>query len=109
MLKPGEDAELANEQKVMANSEKLAAFSTMVDEVLYASDDSVLANLKKAISGLKDITTIDNRLTGAVELCESGRAQIEEAAREISSYRDRVEFDPSGWSRSATGWTLSRS
>jgi DNA repair protein RecN (Recombination protein N) len=94
MLKPGEDAELANEQKVMANSEKLAAVSTMVDEVLHASDDSVLTGLRKAVHGLKELSSIDSRLTGIVELCESGRAQIEEAAREVASYRDRVEFDP---------------
>ncbi len=93
-LRPGEDEDLLSEQKVLANSEKLAAISTMVDETLYSSDESVLANLKKAINGLNDITGIDAKLKGAVELCESGRAQIEEAAREIASYRERLEFDP---------------
>jgi DNA repair protein RecN (Recombination protein N) len=93
-LKPGEDEELANAQKVMANSEKLAALTSMVDDVLYSSDGSVLANLKKAIDGLKDVIEIDSSLTGARELCESGRAQIEEAAREVASYHHRGEFDP---------------
>ncbi|MGE5172639.1 MAG: DNA repair protein RecN [Betaproteobacteria bacterium] len=93
-LKVGEDEDLTNEQRVLANSEKLAGLSAMVDETLYSSDDAVLANLKKAIDGLKDIAEIDNRLQGAVDLCESGRAQIEEAAREIASYHDGVEFDP---------------
>jgi DNA repair protein RecN (Recombination protein N) len=78
----------------MASSEKLAAASAMVDEALHSSDDSVLVNLKKAINGLKDIAAIDSRLAGIVELCESGRAQVEEAAREIAAYRDRIEFDP---------------
>ncbi len=54
-LKPGEEEELANAQKVLANTEKLAAISAMADEVLYSSDDSALANLKKAINGLKDL------------------------------------------------------
>jgi DNA repair protein RecN (Recombination protein N) len=94
MLKPGEDDLLANEQKVMANSEKLAAVSAMVEEILHTADDSVLTALAKAIHGLKDLCAIDSRLSGIVELCESGRAQIEEAAREVGSYRDRVEFDP---------------
>ncbi len=94
MLKPGEDEDLAHEQKVLANSEKLAGLSAMVDEMLYSSDGSVVANLKKAVDALKDIMEIDGRLRGAVDLCESGRAQIEEAAREIASYRERVEFDP---------------
>jgi DNA repair protein RecN (Recombination protein N) len=93
-LKPGEDEELANVQKVMANAEKLAALSAMVDEALYSSDGSALANLKKAINGLKDVVQIDSSLAGALDLCESGRAQIEEAAREVSSYHNRGEFDP---------------
>jgi DNA repair protein RecN (Recombination protein N) len=93
-LTPGEEEELATAQKVLANAEKLAAVSAMVDETLYSSDMSVLANLKKAISGLKDLAGIDSSLAGALELCESGRAQIEEAAREIASYHTRVESDP---------------
>jgi DNA repair protein RecN (Recombination protein N) len=94
MLKPGEDVDLTSEQNVLANSEKLAGLAAMVDETLYAADDSVLANLKKALNGLKEIVEIDARLSGAAQLCESGRAQIEEAAREMSSYRESVEFDP---------------
>jgi DNA repair protein RecN (Recombination protein N) len=94
MPKPGEDVELAGEQNVLANSEKLAGLAAMVDETLYAADESVLANLKKAINGLKEIAEIDSRLSDAAQLCESGRAQVEEAAREISSYRESIEFDP---------------
>jgi DNA repair protein RecN (Recombination protein N) len=94
MLKPGEDGELASEQKVLANSEKLSALAALVDENLHSSDESALASLKKAATGLKDIAAIDSRLAGAVELLESGRAQIEEAAREVASYRDGIEFDP---------------
>jgi len=93
MLKPGEDLELANMQKVLANSERLAALCTMVDEALYSSDDSVVTMLIKSINGLKDIVEIDKKLTGAIDLCESARAQIEEAARELSSYSSGMEFD----------------
>jgi len=93
-LKPGEEEELANTQKIMANSEKLAAVSSMVDEILYSSDGSVLVNLKRAVGGIRDISAIDPRVKSALDLCESGRVQIEEAAREIASYKDSVEFDP---------------
>jgi DNA repair protein RecN (Recombination protein N) len=93
-LKPGEDEGLANEQKILANSEKLAGLSRAADEALYTSDGSVLSGLKKAMTHLREIAVIDNRLTPVLELCETGRAQIEEAAREVSSYADRMEFDP---------------
>lgn len=94
MLKPGEDAELASEQKLLANSEKLAELSRAADEALYSADNSVLSGLKKAMTGLREIAAIDSRLAPALELCEAGRAQIEEVAREMSAYADRVEFDP---------------
>lgn len=93
-LKPGEDEELANEQKVLANTEKLAGLFRDTDEALYSSDGSVLTNLKKAMTNLREIAEIDNRLAPTLELCETARAQLEEAAREISSSVDRVEFDP---------------
>ena len=94
MLKPGEDAELVNEQGLLANSEKLAGLAAAADEALYSSDASVLSGLSKAVASLKDIAAIDSRMSQALELCETGRAQIEEAAREVSAYADRVEFDP---------------
>lgn len=94
MLKPGEDAELARTQKVMASAEKLDALSGMADEALYSSDQSALAKIKKAVNGLKEAAAIDKSLKGPLEMCESGRAQIEEAAREINSYHTRAESDP---------------
>jgi len=94
MLKPGEDRDLANEQKLLTNSEKIAGLSHAVVDGLYASENSVLAGLKKAMTNLRDIAAIDNRLAPVLELCEAGRAQIEEASREVSAYADRVEFDP---------------
>jgi DNA repair protein RecN (Recombination protein N) len=94
MLKPGEDLDLTNEQKFLANSEKIAGLSRAVDEMLYSSDNSVLTGLRKAMTSLRDIAAIDNRVAPLLELCEAGRAQIEEAAREVSAYADRVEFDP---------------
>jgi DNA repair protein RecN (Recombination protein N) len=94
MLKPGEDADLAGEQKVLANSEKLVSLAAMVDEALYSADGSAISDLKKAIDGLTDVVELDNRLAGALELCQSGCAQIEEAVREVTSYREGLEFEP---------------
>ncbi len=93
-LKEGEDEALANEQRVLANSEKLAGFAASADETLYSSDGSALAGLKRVITNVRDIAAIDSKLAPVLELLESGRAQIEEAAREVSSYAERVEFDP---------------
>jgi DNA repair protein RecN (Recombination protein N) len=93
-LKEGEDEELANEQRVLANSEKLAGLAASADATLYSSESSALAALKRAVMNVRDIASIDNKLAPVLELLNSGRAQIEEAAREVAAYTDRVEFDP---------------
>ena len=94
MLMTGEDGDLENEQKLLANAEKIAGLSRAADEALYASDYSVLSGLKKAMTSLREIAAIDNRMVPVLELCEAGRAQIEETAREVSAYAESVEFDP---------------
>jgi len=93
-LKEGEDEALANEQRVLANSEKLAGLAASADATIYSAEGSVLAGLKRAITNVRDIAVIDASLAPVQELLESGRAQIEEAAREVAAYAERVEFDP---------------
>jgi DNA repair protein RecN (Recombination protein N) len=93
-LQDGEDESLAAEQRVMANAEKLAGLAAAADEALYSGDGAALAGLKRAITSLREIATIDASLASALELLESGRAQVEEAAREVASYAERVEYDP---------------
>ncbi len=93
-LKPGEDEALTAEQKILANAEKLSTHASAADEVLYSSEGSVLSGLKKAMTNIREIANIDPRLAPVLELCEAGRAQLEEAAREVSAYAERVEFDP---------------
>ncbi len=93
-LKEGEDEEIAKEQQVLANAEKLAGLARAADEVLYSGDGSVLSALRRAITSAKEIAAIDTTLSPVLELMESGQAQLDEAARELSSYAERVEFDP---------------
>ncbi|MDH4161506.1 MAG: DNA repair protein RecN [Nitrospirota bacterium] len=93
-LKPGEDEELLAEQRVLANAEKLGGLAQAADQVLYSSEGSALAGLKRAITSIRDIVAIDPTLSPTLEMLESGKAQLEEAAREVATYADRVEFDP---------------
>jgi len=93
-LQEGEDEALGQEQRVLANAEKLAGLAASADGTLYSAEGSVLAGLKRAIANVRDIAAIDSKLAPVQELLESGRAQIEEAAREVSSYTEKVAVDP---------------
>jgi DNA repair protein RecN (Recombination protein N) len=46
------------------------------------------------LTSVRDIAVIDSTLEPVQELLDSGRAQIEEAARAVSAYAERVEIDP---------------
>lgn len=93
-LAPGEDAALAAEQTVLANAERLSVLASAAADALYTAEGSVLSGLKKAIGSLKEISSIDPRLAPVLELLESAYAQVNEAAREVSAYAERMEFDP---------------
>ncbi len=93
-LKEGEDEQLAHEQRVLANSEKLSGLARMADEALYTGEGAVLSSLKRTVTSVREIAAIDGKLGPVLELLESGRAQLDEAARELSSYAESVEFDP---------------
>ncbi len=93
-LQDGEDEALAAGQRVMTNAEKLAGLAASADGALYSGETAALSGLKRAIANLREITAIDASLAQALELLESGRAQVEEAARDVASYAERVEFDP---------------
>ena len=93
-LREGEDEELANEQRVLANAEKLSGLARAADEALYAGEGAALSGLKRAATDVREIAAIDDKLAPVLELLESARAQLDEAARELSSYAERVEFDP---------------
>lgn len=93
-LASGEDAALVAEQTVLANAERLSVLASAAADALYTAEGSVLSGLKKAIGSLKEISSIDPRLAPVLELLESAYAQVNEAAREVSAYAERVEFDP---------------
>jgi DNA repair protein RecN (Recombination protein N) len=93
-LKESEDEELAKEQRVLANAERLAGLARAADEALYSGEESALSALKRAVTSAREIVAIDPSVGPVLELLESGRAQLDEAAREISSYAEKAEVDP---------------
>ena len=110
MLKPGEDEELANEQKLLANSEKIAGLSRAADEALYSSD---ALGPVRAQEGHEQ----SPRDRGHRQPPGAGRSSsVKRAAPRSKKRRGRsrpmpIEWSsiPTGLNRSATGWTLSRS
>ena len=96
-LKPGEDDDLAIEQKRLANAETLAALADDAYTALYEGAGETpaaldaLAKAQKAIAGL---AKIDPKFTEHGSTLDAVTAQIDDLAHEVRRYREAIEYSP---------------
>ncbi len=96
-LKEGEEDTLTVERNRLANAETLASLAGEAYAALYEGAGEApaaldaLAQAHKAIAGL---AKIDPNLAEHLATIESANAQIDDLAREISAYRDGIEYSP---------------
>ena len=98
-LQEGEDEELERERNVLSSSEKLKAFSYEAYQALYREDAShasapALDKLNEAVRAMKKLVEVDPTLKQQLGFLEETVYGVEEVARDIHSYGDRVEYDP---------------
>ncbi|NPV03574.1 MAG: DNA repair protein RecN [Syntrophaceae bacterium] len=93
-LKPGEDASLQEEKKILANAAKLAELARDSWEALYGREDSVLAVLARVTGHIRDIRRIDPGFAVADDELKSLAIQLEDAARALRDYLGRIPSDP---------------
>lgn len=87
-LKPGEDTQLEQELKVLANVVKL---KEMAGGALEGLEERTLGTV---IKRLQELVRIDESLSGVVENLRAAMALVDDASRELSRYVDRLEADP---------------
>ena len=96
-LKPGEEEELFAEKRILANAEKICQWATEAYALLYDSGGSQAAAtdlLARAAAVVKNLISLDERAGSIQVALENALYQVEDAARELSSYRDRAEYNP---------------
>jgi DNA repair protein RecN (Recombination protein N) len=92
-LKPGEDESLAEERRKLSHAEKLAESVSEAYDLL--SGAKGLSTISRAISRLEDIVNVDpSVLKPLLEQLQSAYYAAEDAAYQLRSYRDNVEFNP---------------
>jgi DNA repair protein RecN (Recombination protein N) len=92
--KPKEDEELLQAERIAGSSEKLFELSEKVYAGLYEQESSVLEALAGMKSSLDQLREIDGRFTETLEQFQTATIMLEEIARQIGEYRDRIHFDP---------------
>jgi len=98
-LRDGEEVELELERNVLASAEKLKALSYEAYQALYRDDSSsasapALDRLNEAVAAMKRLVELDPSLSQQLNYLEEMVYGLEEAAREIRSYGERLEHNP---------------
>ncbi|MDP2931663.1 MAG: DNA repair protein RecN, partial [Chloroflexota bacterium] len=96
-LRDGEEEELERERNLLTFSEKLKALSYGAYQALQGEDISepaALAGLNKAVQMMKKLVEIDPALKAQLGFLEETFYGLDEAARDIRAYHDRLEYDP---------------
>ncbi len=92
--KPGEDAALEQERRVLQNCARLQEAAHTAYAALYDSPESVLSQMRVAMKRLDELCRIDPRLEPVREGLQSASVAIEEASYGVRDYLSDLEADP---------------
>ena len=93
-LKPGEDASLENERRILQNFVRLAESAQATYGALYDDPNSAVAQLRGAMRRLQDLARIDESLAGLLEQLKPAAITVEEASYALRDYLGKLEADP---------------
>jgi len=93
-LVAGEDEALASERAVLANAARLGAAAHEAEEMLYGAEGAAVDIIARAETRLSEAAGLDAKLAEPLEMLRSARANLEEAARALAGYAEKIEADP---------------
>jgi DNA repair protein RecN (Recombination protein N) len=91
--RPGEDAALDAERRVLASAEKLREAAGLAEGLVYGQDGSASEQVGQAVRALTDAAALDPRLAGPLQLLRSAAIELTEAGRELGHYAETVGGD----------------
>ena len=96
-IKPNEDDELSQEEKILSQHEKLYEAVSIADDLLSSQGENsqaVVNVIRRARTELETAGHIDPRLGEFAKRLESAYFEIEDIAGSVSAYREGLAFDP---------------
>jgi DNA repair protein RecN (Recombination protein N) len=93
-LTAGEDDELTGDRSRLANAEKLLAAASAARAALDGAEVSAVDLLGAAARDLETIAALDEQAGPIGDLLETAVTAAQEAATELRSYQDGIEFNP---------------
>lgn len=93
-LKPGEEEELQREREIVTNTERLKSCCDYAYRGLYESSGAVFDLLAQVKNELKKIVALDPDLGCQLQRIDGIACEVEDLARSLQSYVQRLEYDP---------------
>jgi len=92
--RPGEDAELEKERRILRNIVRLQEVSAAAYAALYEDPQSITSQLRSVAKRLEELARVDPALSEIADLLAPASLAVEEASRALSRYLSRLEADP---------------
>jgi DNA repair protein RecN (Recombination protein N) len=92
--RPGEDADLENEKRVLRNINKLQDTANAAWVALYDAPVSAATQLRLTLRRLEELCQIDATLVPVMEALQPAGIAIAEVSNALRDYLDRLEVDP---------------
>jgi DNA repair protein RecN (Recombination protein N) len=93
-LDPEEFERLQSNAAVLENLEQLKTDSAEAHADLYDADGSIVERLRMIVRTLDDLGSLDTAVLPIAENVRNGTIQLEEAARDLGRYMDKLDLDP---------------
>ncbi len=93
-LETGEDAELEEQRKLLADSEKLFEISNRLLQIFNGDEAGLIDLMGEANANLEDLSEYSNELKNLFQEFNSARIVVTEASRSIEEFQNTLEFDP---------------
>ena len=93
-LDPAELDQLQQRAGVLENLERLKTDSAAAYTELAEADGAIVDRLKSIARSLEELAELDAHVLPLAEAVRGGMLQVEEAARDLGRYLDRLDLDP---------------
>ncbi len=93
-LQPGEDAQLEEERRILANLEKIRAAASSAFAELYEDEGAAISRVAAAARQLEELRRYDSAIAPEIEPLAAVRATLEDIAAFLRDYVGNLEANP---------------
>jgi DNA repair protein RecN (Recombination protein N) len=93
-LMPGEKEALIEEKSILSNLERLRELTEISYDMLYGAEGSCTEKLSSVIARVKEMSSLDQRLSETLHVLESALPFIEDAALSLRGLKNTYNLEP---------------